>query len=100
TRERYPSGLGRAVFLVLALATGASAIVLMRFAFRLRKHFDFSVYRPTKRRNLILERDYARKISDSITSAGVSPRKSAAKFQVVQIPASLPSTRCRPASVP
>src|SRR5262249_41817319 len=64
TRERYPSGLGRAVFLVLALATGASTIVLIRFAFRLRKHFDFSVYRHTKARNLILERDYARKLFD------------------------------------
>ena len=51
-------------FPVPAFATGASAIVLMRFAFRLRKHFDFSVYRHTKGRNLILERDYARKLFD------------------------------------
>ena len=39
-------------------------------------------------------------IIDFITSAEVSPRKSAVKFQAVQIQASLLSTRCRSASVP
>jgi hypothetical protein len=39
-------------------------------------------------------------ISDPIISPGIFPRPSAAKFQVLQIRASLAMTRCRPASVP
>ena len=50
-RKGILQGFVESVFLVPALATAASAIVLMRFAFRLRKHFDFSVYRHTKARN-------------------------------------------------
>ena len=53
-------------------------------------------------RGAILERTSRRSslISDPIRSPGVFPRPSAAKFQVLQIRASLAMTRCRPASVP
>ena len=52
--------------------------------------------------DLILELDDqgSSLISHFITSAGVSPRPSGAKFQVLPIRASLAMTRCRPASVP
>src|SRR5258707_9829700 len=46
-RKGILQGFVERVFLVPALATGASAIVLMRFASRLRKQFDFSVYAPS-----------------------------------------------------
>jgi hypothetical protein len=54
----------------------------------------------TNARNLILERiNRGSSLIDS-TSAGVSLRPCAAKFQAVQIRASPVSTRCRAASVP